>query len=83
MDKYVLEESAKNAKKARDDLELIKFGFRLKKTLSCNQYIIFFLKIEKNLSFSQIADIMGLSKETARTHWKRAVAKCRKLSNNL
>jgi DNA-directed RNA polymerase specialized sigma24 family protein len=73
--KYNLEESAELAKRSKETLEAVEFGFRWKSVLSCKQYVVVYLKIVKKLTYTQMADIMGLSVTTVRQHWHRAKKK--------
>jgi len=73
--KYNLEESAELAKRSKETLEAVKFGFCWKSKLSCKQYVVVYLKIVKKLTYTQMADIMGLSVATVRQHWHRAKKK--------
>ena len=82
MSRYILEESQQIAKESDLYLKGIKQGMAIKRVLSHRQFVIFFYKIVKNLPNSAIADIVGLTESTIRTHYSNALKKIRKLSQN-
>ena len=80
MPNYVLEESAELAKEARLYLKGIHDGLDLKKVLSRKQYIVFYFKIVKNYPTSVIADIIGVTASTIRTHYQEALKKSHEIA---
>ena len=80
MPDYILEESAELAKEARLYLKGIHDGLDLKRSLTPRQYVVFYLKIVKNLPTSTIADIVGVTASTVRTHYQNALKKSHKIA---
>ena len=76
---YILEESAALAEKASLKLRYIKLGLTIKSILTPSQYVVFYLKVIRNLSYSVIADIVGYKESTIRKRYSRAIKKIRKL----
>ena len=80
MPDYILEESAELAKEARLFIDGMKHGLDLKRSLTPKQYVVFYLKIVKNLPTSTIADIVGVTASTVRTHYQNALKKSHKIA---
>ena len=80
MPNYVLEESSELAKEARLFIDGMKHGLNLKRSLSPRQYIVFYLKIVKNYPTSVIADIIGVTASTIRTHYQEALKKSHEIA---
>ena len=80
MPKYILEESQEIAKEAEYYLKGIKQGLTIKRVLTHRQFVIFYYKVVKNLPTSVIADIVGLTPSTVRSHYSNCLKKIKKLS---